>query len=354
MSLNFRTNANVVFDTSLPLQERVDALQQLEQRLAVDPSRKYLAAALRKKQANQFSSFGDRILTEVFVLSERIFDWFSPVSEEHHVILTPVICLCCLVAFVFMSGSYLSYMQNAEQKACSNPSSMYGPSAIVGWAFGYFNGHWCLTGAAWQFGDAFTVSWGGRYTPLMSRRWYCFLLSALVHHSFLHLVSNLVLFLMLATEIERRYGQLRFLLLWVSSTVGGGLFSAVAEHNCNVVVGLSASVFGMIVLYMLDIWTMRKKRQVLILRTAGLVGGLLLLFTGYIVTPQGFSNWSHFGGALFGILPALLFQKHISRHEKVEAWLPLVSGCVLTVLYLMLLLIFYFHTIKTVMCGQLL
>lgn len=87
---------------------------------------------------------------------------------------------------------------------------------------------------------------------------------------------------------------------------------------------------------------------------AALVFGLCALFLGYIITPQGFSSLTHLGGALFGILPAFLFQSHVSKHERVEAWLPVVAGVVLSLLYTICFSVLYAHTIHTVTCGGLL
>ncbi len=352
-SLGFRDNANVVFDTNLPLQQRVDALQQLERRLAIDPSRQYLAAALRKRQDGRYANFGDKILTEVYITSETVFDWLTPPPHEHHVILTPLICLICIVAFAYMSGSFLTYAEHVKEVTCATPAVLYSPTGIGRWITGDFRRSWCIPGNAWQFDQGFLALWGGRYTPMLRGRWYTLVLSAFVHRSFLHVASNLVLILMVGREIERRYGQLRFLLLWLNAVVGANLFSAVGEHNCDVVCGLSGGIFGLIALYCLDIWNTRSKRQVLILRVAGLVSALLGLFLGFIVTPQGFSHQSHIGGVIFGVLPAFLFQEHLTQNERIEAWLPAVSATILTLLYTILFGVFYGHTITHVTCGDL-
>lgn len=353
-SLNFRDNANEVFNTSLPLQQRVNALQRLEERLAVDPSRKYLAAALRKRQEGAYSSLGDRLLTEAYITSETVFDYLTPPKYERHVVLTPIICMLCGIAFVYMAGAFLPYVEHTQQVTCNDPSALYLPRAPGRWLCGDFVKNWCLPGNAWQFSQGFIATWGGRYSPFMRHRWYTFLTSAFVHRSFLHVLSNLVLFSMLASEVEKRYGQIRFLFVWVNSTVGASLFSAVGEHNCNVVCGLSGSCFGVLALYCLDLWHTRAKRQVLILRVSGLVGGLLLLGLGYALTPQGYSHLSHLGGALFGVLPALLFQERLTKHERFEAWLPVFAGVVLGCSYTILFTVFYCHTMKTLSCGTLL
>lgn len=353
-SLGFRGSASVVFDSSLPLQQRVDALQRLEKRLAIDPSRQYLAAAMRKRQDKSYASFGDKLLTEVYITSETVFDWFTPPRYEHHVFLTPIIIALCIIAFAYMAGAFLSYAEHAKKLTCDVPAQFYSPSGIGRFLIGDFRKNWCLNANAWQFDQGFLALWGGRYTPVMRKRWYSFVIAALVHRSTLHLVSNIILFALTAREIERRYGQLRFMLLWVNAAVGSSLFGAVTEGNCNVVVGLSGSVFGMIALYALDIWTTRKKRQILILRVSGLVLGLCALFVGYVMTPQGFSHLTHLGGVLFGILPAFLLQEHLTNNEKVEAWLPIVAGSVLSLLYIICFSTFYAHTIHKVVCASLL
>lgn len=353
-SLGFRDNANVVFDASLPLQRRVDALQQLERRLAIDPSRQYLAAALRKRQDGAYASLGDRVLTEVYITSETVFDYLTPPPHESHVLLTPVICFVCVVAFCYMAGAFLPYLQAVQQATCATPGDLYAPAGIGHYVIGDFKRSWCLPGNPWQFDQGFLALWGGRYIPFLRHRWYTFVTSAFVHRSCLHLTSNIILFVTTAREIERRYGQLRFLLLWLNAAVGSSLFGAVTEHNCNVVAGLSGSIFGVIALYMLDIWATRAKRQVLILRVSALVFGLCAIFLGFVVTPQSFSHLTHLGGVLFGILPAFLFQTHVSENEKVEAWLPVVAGIILSLLYIICFSVLYSHTMENVTCGLLL
>lgn len=51
----------------------------------IEPPRKYLAAALRKKQQEAYVSIGDRLPTEMYITSETVFDFLIACLTLQHV-----------------------------------------------------------------------------------------------------------------------------------------------------------------------------------------------------------------------------------------------------------------------------
>lgn len=75
----------------------------------------------------------------------------------------------------------------------------------------------------------------------------------LLHRTFSHVLSNMLLFVLLAYQLEVKYGVLRVAALWLVAVMGGALFSAAFEEPCVAVVGASGGVFGLIGLFLADL-----------------------------------------------------------------------------------------------------
>ncbi len=75
----------------------------------------------------------------------------------------------------------------------------------------------------------------------------------LLHRTFSHILSNMLLFLLLSYQLEVKYGVVRMVVLWLVAVMGGALFSASFEAPCVAVVGASGGVFGLIGLFLADL-----------------------------------------------------------------------------------------------------
>jgi len=67
------------------------------------------------------------------------------------------------------------------------------------------------------------------YVKLRIFRWFT---SWFVHHSFQHVTSNMALFLVVAYQIEEKYGTWRITLLYFMSALGGKLLHLPFHSPC--------------------------------------------------------------------------------------------------------------------------
>ena len=61
---------------------------------------------------------------------------------------------------------------------------------------------WCYGGDAWMMGGDFLIVWGARWGPLMRLQPYRWFTSWFLHESFTHVLSNMLLFLVIAIQVS--------------------------------------------------------------------------------------------------------------------------------------------------------
>ena len=61
---------------------------------------------------------------------------------------------------------------------------------------------WCYDGEAWLLGGDFLIVWGARWGPLMHAQPYRWFTSWFLHQSFTHVLSNMLLFLVIAIQVR--------------------------------------------------------------------------------------------------------------------------------------------------------
>jgi membrane associated rhomboid family serine protease len=59
---------------------------------------------------------------------------------------------------------------------------------------------WCYGGSAWLLPGDFLIVWGARWGPLMRAQPYRWFTSWFLHQSFVHVLSNMLLFLAVALQ----------------------------------------------------------------------------------------------------------------------------------------------------------
>ena len=60
---------------------------------------------------------------------------------------------------------------------------------------------WCYGDDAWLLGGDFLIVWGARWGPLMRAQPYRWFTSWFLHQSFTHVLSNMLLFLVIAIQV---------------------------------------------------------------------------------------------------------------------------------------------------------
>src|SRR5262245_25846915 len=87
--------------------------------------------------------------------------------------------------------------------------------------------------------------WGGSYGPSITLgEWWRLLTAMFVHAGLMHLLFNMLALVNIGALVERMFGRVPFLVLYVLSGVGGSIASAYV-HPLSVGVGASGAIFGL-------------------------------------------------------------------------------------------------------------
>ncbi|MCX6067690.1 MAG: rhomboid family intramembrane serine protease [Chloroflexi bacterium] len=120
-----------------------------------------------------------------------------------------------------------------------------------------------------------------------------------LHGSILHIGFNMYALVVIGSGLERRFGNWRFLLLYVLGSFGGNVFSFMLSPNPSL--GASTSIFGLLGAQMVFFYQNRKmfgagaRRALQNVITVAAIN----LFIG--LSP-GIDNWGHLGGLIAGLI----------------------------------------------------
>lgn len=154
------------------------------------------------------------------------------------------------------------------------------------------------------------IDFGAKYNPLILQgEWWRFFTPIVIHIGFLHLLMNTLSLYFLGSEVERIYGRLRFLFLYIFAGFAGALASFIM--NSNISAGASGAIFGCFgaLLYFGIV------HPKLFFRTMGANVIILILFNlGYGFSVEGIDNAGHIGGLVGGFLAAGIV--HLPKSKK--------------------------------------
>lgn len=177
-----------------------------------------------------------------------------------------------------------------------------------------------LEAAGGSTDTATLIKFGAKFNPLiLEGEWWRFFTPIIIHIGLLHLFMNTLALYYLGTIVERLYGNIRFLFIYIFSGFSGVLASFIISPNLSA--GASGAIFGCFgaLLY----FGVAKPR--LFWRTLGLniliVLGINLAF-GF--TMPGIDNAGHIGGLVGGFASAGIF--HLPKKKR-----PMLQGAFLVV-----------------------
>ena len=154
------------------------------------------------------------------------------------------------------------------------------------------------------------IKFGAKFNPLiLEGEWWRFFTPIIIHIGLLHLFMNTLALYYLGTMVERLYGNMRFLFIYIISGFSGVLASFIFSPNLSA--GASGAIFGCFgaLLY----FGVAKPR--LFWRTLGLnilvVLGINLAF-GFTI--PGIDNAGHIGGLVGGFVSAGIF--HLPKKKR--------------------------------------
>ncbi|GMH33948.1 hypothetical protein BSKO_01782 [Bryopsis sp. KO-2023] len=323
------------------------ALKRMAKTNRKNPNRTGLVSALKRKIRRQYppgsGSFWQKRKDDAFIASMYLFDGCTPSQRSHSIVwATPILVTVTLVVFAYMAGAYPLYLQ--EVGKLSDYRSL-------GWDPKELAGRITTRGDLAKFDFGFLLQWGGRYLPSIeegeSYRWFT---SLLLHQSFVHLLSNALIFIIVGAHLEYNYGGFRLLFVAFLAGLGGNFLSALLEDQCSMVVGASGVVFGLIGFGLVDLvfnQNVRLRRLWRILIAVVFV----FFFIMTILLEEYSSHVSHVGGFLCGVVSSLLFLKSL-KYERLEAAVVWLTLGFLVVFFTLLPVILYGNVLPDLSCAR--
>ena len=161
----------------------------------------------------------------------------------------------------------------------------------------------------WHSPNTVQLTWGANFAPATADgQWWRLVSAIFLHFGALHLGMNMLALWDGGKLVERMFGALRFLVIYLISGVGGNLLSLVIQGNDAVSGGASGAIFGIYGALLVYVWFARRQMQAQEFRWlfwGALLFSALTIAMGYII--PGIDNSAHIGGFFTGIVMATLF-----------------------------------------------
>lgn len=152
------------------------------------------------------------------------------------------------------------------------------------------------------------------------------------HSNWIHLLSNMMFLVMMGVAVEALVGSAGLLLVYLmGGLAGGALFTSLGAHGVVPMVGASASISALMAFYCVAETRFRIRYFYMLMPFPGYFGPIYLptllivpLFlvvdlASLISTPEGWGGGvaysAHLGGAIWGILTALIYRS-VSKSRK--------------------------------------
>lgn len=315
--------ADAVFEPARGVRPGLAGVARLATLVEKEPGRARLVKALHKREHAGFDSFVDRVNTEIFLTGTLVFHACTPHKlGAHRRVFTWLAALIIVALFLFQAGLYAAYLAafGGLDRTCLMQPEVTNAYALWRWIApqkGFCQSH--------TFNAGFLVKWGAMWPPYLYAQPWRMWTSLFVHQTFWHMATNVALWLLLASAIERRFGWWRLLIVWAIGATGGALFAAsfdgLATANC----GWSGGDFAVLAAYVVDLAENFRAETRPMLRALFTAVLLILLIVGSATAPD-VSQWAHVGGFVSGLAPSMLILPRLG-HEHLEAWVP-VGGAV--------------------------
>ena len=211
--------------------------------------------------------------------------------------------------------------QPREPETRSSPYTV--PPAAVRMRVPQANPFWtyvilAINGAAFLatlvLGESFMLGLGAKVNAaIVDGQFWRLFTPMFLHLGLLHIGFNSYALYIFGPQVERPYGALRFLLIYILSGISGTAFSFLFSPNASV--GASGAIFGLIGVMGAYLYRYRDRLAMGRSRLMNLVTvAAYNLIYGFIV--PSVDNWGHIGGLVAGIALGWLLAP---RYEVVQA-----------------------------------
>ena len=167
-----------------------------------------------------------------------------------------------------------------------------------------------------------------------NHEYYRLLTSAFLHLDIMHLFLNMYALFIIGKDIENYFGKIKYLLIYLFSSLTGSLVSLIFLQSNIVSVGASGAIFGLMgaLLYFGYHYRVMLNNAI----TRQIVPVILLnLFIGFLST--GINNFAHLGGLVGGLIVSMAVgvKYKSSKFEK-------TNGLICTILFILFLIYMIF------------
>jgi rhomboid protease GluP len=173
------------------------------------------------------------------------------------------------------------------------------------------------------------IEFGAKFSPyIIQGEWWRFFTPMIVHIGFIHLLMNTFSLYLIGTEVERIYGNARFLFIYIFAGFAGTLGSFIMTPNLSA--GASGAIFGCFgaLLYFGIVYPK------LFMRSMGSsVIVLIIINLIYGFTVSGIDNAGHIGGLIGGFLAAGVV--HLPKSKNIFRQLAFLIGTVILTYFLL-------------------
>lgn len=184
----------------------------------------------------------------------------------------------------------------------------------------------------WHSPNTVQLTWGANFAPATADgQWWRLGSAMFLHFGALHLGMNMLALWDGGKLVERMFGAVRFLVIYLVSGAGGNLLSLVIQGNDAVSGGASGAIFGIYGALLVYVWFGRHQMQAQEFRWlfwGAMLFSALTIVMGYVI--PGIDNSAHIGGFVTGIVMATLLlpssilpsrQLMITQSLSAAAWM---------------------------------
>ena len=192
----------------------------------------------------------------------------------------------------------------------------------------------------WHTASGVQLAWGANFGPAtQDGEWWRLGSAMFIHFGLLHLAFNMWALWDGGRLVERMYGHLRYLGLYLASGLAGNLLSLVVQGNEAVSGGASGAIFGVYGALLACLW--RERRTLHIEEFRWLFWGALAfsavsIALGFLI--PGIDNSAHIGGFVAGILLGIVLALPLADAGRVARRQRVVAAGVLALAVVVLVM----------------
>jgi len=183
----------------------------------------------------------------------------------------------------------------------------------------------------WHAQNSIQLAWGANFGPAtQDGQWWRLGSALFLHFGLIHLAMNLWALWDGGQLVERMFGHLRFIIIYLASGLCGNLLSLVIQGNEAVSGGASGAIFGVYGALLVFVWRERQQLNPGEFRWLfwGALGFSAVSITLGLIIP-GIDNSAHIGGLIAGCLLGMLFGRALTTSSPWRWQHRIFSGSLL-------------------------